>query len=749
MGYLQISNISKRVKDISILSDVNLCFEKTGLVFIVGKSGAGKSTLMNIIGQLDNEYEGDIILDGTLCKKEEETLCDMRRSKIGFIFQDFNLLGDISVNDNIRLANRLAESENVNILDLLKMFDIDNCNNKKCKVLSGGERQRVAIARAVCKDSRIILADEPTGNLDYDNSKQVFDVLKQIGRERLVIVISHDLEAAKQYGDRIIRLSDGKVIDDYSNTPQETEYKEIYIHRNDEEKITHKNIFSSIIKEHLKNNRRRNTMVILICAVLLLFASLVTSMINAIQNVNSSVDAVLGNDVVKVFNSREDELDIGEVSAQFIEELEKINCNTIVGYHRMNIGTCKNNEYISLGYQVYSNNDFFKERMEYYGLTLPENTTDVIVNEMFAKSVFGTTECVGETFYLSGFGQEDVECTVHAVTNILDDSKSNIYITNDILELLYSSIAESDTSLVVNSPSGMNYSFINVNMYNEADALCYGRIPKNDNEIVINAGGFNSVLSVLESKYSAVSVEDLLNGKVAEEVINEVLGAKMHIDVMGDETSIPDMNIVGITNNQETSLVASMNNNTYKEIVTPSINVLDVYLSNRAENLEKVKELVEKYGYSLEDNGGFKAHLIAARLSMPVAIISALSVVAFILAFLFIRMTTKINIMNQTKEIGILKALGASNRQVKSIYLKENIVLFLCSIIPSTIIMVILHILSQNGLMKYEGIRIFELNIVYFCVVCFVGVITTYVATIMEVGKIAKMNLVDILRKNN
>lgn len=230
---LSIRNIVKTYKPkkgvpVKALDDVSLDFKETGLVFILGKSGSGKSTLLNAIGGLDKVDSGEFVIKGKSSK--EFTAGDFdayRNTFIGFIFQEYNILGEFTVGQNIALAMELqgkkATSEALN--NILTEVDLNGYANRKPNELSGGQKQRVAIARALIKEPEIIMADEPTGALDSNTGKQVFDTLKKLSKTKLVIVVSHDREFAEYYGDRVIELADGKIISDISKYEAEPEAK--------------------------------------------------------------------------------------------------------------------------------------------------------------------------------------------------------------------------------------------------------------------------------------------------------------------------------------------------------------------------------------------------------------------------------------------------------------------------------------------------------------------------------------------
>lgn len=221
---LEISHLTKIYKntkgiDTLALCDVSLKFPETGMVFLLGKSGSGKSTLLNIIGGLDNPTSGEIIIKGKSSKDFSQSDFDSyRNTYVGFIFQEYNILEEFSVYDNIALAIEL-QNKPVNrsyVFELLEEVDLFGFENREPNTLSGGQKQRIAIARALIKNPEIIIADEPTGALDSVTGKQIFETLKKLSKERLVIVVSHDRDFAEEYGDRIIELKDGKVICDNS-----------------------------------------------------------------------------------------------------------------------------------------------------------------------------------------------------------------------------------------------------------------------------------------------------------------------------------------------------------------------------------------------------------------------------------------------------------------------------------------------------------------------------------------------------
>ncbi|MDY6150897.1 MAG: ABC transporter ATP-binding protein/permease [Eubacteriales bacterium] len=219
---IEIKNIvktyhPKKGDKVVALSDVSVKFPETGLVFILGKSGSGKSTLLNVLGGLDTADSGEIIIKGKSSKDFSQSDFDSyRNTYLGFVFQEYNILEDFNVGANVALALKLqgrkATDEEIN--EILEEVDLAGFGKRKPNELSGGQKQRVAIARALVKNPEIIMADEPTGALDSNTGIQVFDTLKKLSENKLVLVVSHDRDFAEKYGDRVIELKDGKIISD-------------------------------------------------------------------------------------------------------------------------------------------------------------------------------------------------------------------------------------------------------------------------------------------------------------------------------------------------------------------------------------------------------------------------------------------------------------------------------------------------------------------------------------------------------
>ena len=235
---LELKNIYKKYSsvsgDVTALDDVNLQFRKNEFVSILGPSGGGKTTMLNIIGGLDQYTSGDLIIGGVSTKKYKDRDWDSYRNhSIGFIFQSYNLIMHQTVLENVELALTLSgvskSERKERAIEALKSVGLEDHIYKKPTQMSGGQMQRVAIARALINNPEILLADEPTGALDTVTSVQIMELLKEIAKDKLVIMVTHNPELAEMYSSRIIRIRDGKIIDD--SDPYETEKAEVRIEK--------------------------------------------------------------------------------------------------------------------------------------------------------------------------------------------------------------------------------------------------------------------------------------------------------------------------------------------------------------------------------------------------------------------------------------------------------------------------------------------------------------------------------------
>lgn len=225
MEIVRTENLSKTYGSgenlVRAIDDVNLKIEKGEFIAIVGPSGSGKSTLLHLLGGVDNPSSGKIFIEGNdISKYSSKELALFRRRKVGLIYQFYNLIPNLTVRHNIELPLKL-DKRKINdevLLDIVRKLGIENKLDSFPSELSGGQQQRVAIARSLIYSPSLVLADEPTGNLDRENSREIIEILKYFNRtlKQTIIVITHDESIALE-AERVITIVDGKVVGDDKN----------------------------------------------------------------------------------------------------------------------------------------------------------------------------------------------------------------------------------------------------------------------------------------------------------------------------------------------------------------------------------------------------------------------------------------------------------------------------------------------------------------------------------------------------
>ncbi|MBR2539763.1 MAG: ABC transporter ATP-binding protein/permease [Mogibacterium sp.] len=248
---------------IHVIDNTSMTLPDRGIVCLLGPSGCGKTTLLNAIGGLDKVNSGKIYIDDQLITRSSTNKIDtIRNARIGYIFQNFNLLDDKSVFDNVAIALKMIGIKDPKVIRervryCLEKTGIDQYRNKNAGSLSGGQRQRVAIARAIVKNPRIIIADEPTGNLDSANTLEIMNIIKTISRDRLVILVTHERRIAEFYSDHVAEMKDGKIIKAYNNdSSRYLDYQlenKIYLR----DMAVHKNFSEDDIKVNVYSDEER------------------------------------------------------------------------------------------------------------------------------------------------------------------------------------------------------------------------------------------------------------------------------------------------------------------------------------------------------------------------------------------------------------------------------------------------------------------------------------------------------------
>ncbi len=496
---IKISNMyksysSKYTGKQEVFKDFSIDFPSKGFVSILGKSGCGKTTLLNVIGGIDSIDKGYVNVFGYDISKYSNgnTLIDeYRKDIVGFVFQSYNLINNISVYKNLALPLEMQGYSNeeikIKIEEVLTKVEMIEYKNRMPYELSGGQQQRVAIARALIKKSKVVLADEPTGNLDSATATEILKLLKEISKYRLVIFITHDQEYADIYSDKVVQIKDGEIVNEYNLDVIE----KVEGIKKAKSKVGIKAIFRNSF-ENIKLNLVKNLLIIL------LFTATITIMATSIVLITTSKEEVL----IQIMSSKTDDF-ITDVTGSFIVTTNNNEFALQDGYNNENIfeiddkySIIQDNhgpENILLSSRVYVLNDmsldFLFEWYDVFGHTrinllkaginyeipnltgrLPENSNEVIISDFLAFLIFGDENSIGEAIDINryDFSPDFLEKQLTIVGIIETD-----YIEKGYLEdshNLYNYFRYDGLTNISNPPRS-NYHFTEHHIYSQIFAL--------------------------------------------------------------------------------------------------------------------------------------------------------------------------------------------------------------------------------------------------------------------------------------
>lgn len=641
----------------AILDNINLSFNKNEFVSILGCSGAGKSTLLNIIGGLDCKTSGKLLINGKEISKCDDLNLDYyRRNNVGFIFQNYNLIEHLTVYENVMLPLLLTNSKN-NHKRVLKMLDkvgLKGKKNSKICDLSGGQKQRVVISRALINNPDIILADEPTGALDYKTGYEIMNLIKKLSKNKLVIMVTHNKVLAKKYSSRIICLDEGRVISDTNPSKEKNEYLRSKFKSGN---LNVKNALLYSIKT-IKAKRKSFLLTSLASSIGLILVALIISVSNGLKkemnlyekNVLSSVPIIIPSVKTKISNKSKipknklysydykEENTINPINDDFVKYINKMKTKVLcdINYDRnlkFNILTedynlLDNVEFSQMPYIKYikknytllagsypkSKNELMlvadqKNRIDKNILDALKFNGDVNVSDIFKKKM---KLIFNDDFYIKKnnvyFINKDYESVYKVKNNVALKIVGIIRLTKDEEEGYKNDLANEKSSLAYLS--------------NLADDV----IDKNINSNIIDDINKNDDIMV-----------EGING--AEGVLKKKLG--------GDKT--PDLIYI------------------YPKDYT-SKNLIIKYINKYNKNKKESKK-VTYINYSKETIDASKQMINI--ISMVLILFSSISLIC---SSIMIGIITYISVDNRTKEIGILRSIGASKKEVAMIFLSEVLI---------------------------------------------------------------------------
>ena len=757
------------------LDKVNLNFRKNEFVSILGPSGSGKTTLLNIIGGLDNYTSGDLIINEVSTKDFKDNDWDIYRNhRVGFIFQNYNLIGHQSILSNVELALTLsgvAKSERRKKAILaLKKVGLEKHINKNPNQLSGGQMQRVAIARALVNDPDILLADEPTGALDSTTSQQIMKLLKEVAKDKLVIMVTHNPELARTYSTRIIELRDGRIISDSNPYDGKVNTVEDEIIRKNKTKKTHMSFKTALglSFNNLKTKKGRTILTAFAGSIGIIGIALILSLSNGVNKYIERVEAeTLSSYPLTIVEESADLTEIMGILAsgkdkEINHDKDKIYSNTIMNKMFNSFVTKVSKNDLKTFKKYLDNNDeigkYVNEIKYSYNIDLnifnTYNGELVKVNPSNLMSDLGMINSNEMSSMYSSFGMGSNDVFVE-----LMDNKENVLSQYD---LIYGSYPEKydEVVLIVNSNNEISdytlyalglkdQKMLKEMMYNvmkgeevdDADLeLSYEDIcniefrlmintdlfTKEGNRYVDRSNDLNYVNSILD-KSVPLKVVGILRGnddsvsyvsktggvgytsKLTEYVINNVKNSS----IVHEQENNKEVNIF---TGSSFELGESYEDNLRKLGVTSVDNPSSISIYSKdfeaKENVVRIideynKEALEEEKITYTDTIGLLINNVTTIVNIISYVLIAFVSISLVVSSIMIGIITYISVLERTKEIGILRSIGASKKDIARVFNAETFIIGLFAGCMGIVITLILNIpinVIINNLSGISGI---------------------------------------------
>ena len=656
---LTLKNIKKiyEQSDEAVLDDINLTFNRDEFVSILGCSGAGKSTLLNIIGGLDCKTSGKLLInDKDIYKCNDSNLDYYRKNNVGFIFQNYNLIEHLTVYENVMLPLLLTNYKNKHkrVLKMLDKVGLKDKKDSKICDLSGGQKQRVAISRALINNPDIILADEPTGALDYKTGYEIMNLIKKLSKNKLVIMVTHNKVLAKKYSSRIIYLDKGRVISDTNPSKKKKIYFNMkYNGRN----LSIKNALLYSIKT-IKAKRKSFLLTSLASSIGLILVALIISVSSGLKkemnsyekNVLSSVPIIIPSVKTKISNKSKmpknklysydykEESKINPINDDFVKYINKmktkLSCD--INYSRnlkFNILTEDYNLLDNVEFSQMPSIKYIKRNYTLLAGSYPKNKNELMLvadqKNRIDKNILDALKFNGDVNVSDIFKKK-----MKLIFN--DDfyiKKDNVYFINKNFENVYKEKNNVALKIVgiIRLTKDEKESYKN-DLANEKSSLAYLSNLADD---VIDKNINSDIISDI-NKNDNIMVEGINR---AEGVLKKKLG--------GDKT--PDLIYI------------------YPKDYT-SKNLIIKYINKYNKNKKESKKITYiNYSKETIDTSKQMINII----SMVLILFSSISLIC---TSIMIGIITYISVNNRTKEIGILRSIGASKKEVTMIFLSEVLI---------------------------------------------------------------------------
>lgn len=730
------------------LKKVSLTFRKNEFVSILGQSGCGKTTLLNIIGGLDRYTSGDLVINGKSTKKYNDREWDTYRNhSIGFVFQSYNLIPHLTILENVALALTIGgidySQRKEKAREALIKVGLESKLNKKPNELSGGQMQRVSIARALVNEPNIILADEPTGALDSETSVQVMDLLKEIAKEKLVIMVTHNPDLAYAYSSRIIKMLDGKVVDDSNPYDDGEETFENFSKLKRKKKQSSMNFMTAfkLSALNLLSKKKRTFITALASSIGIIGIAIILSVSNGMQNYidatmldSTSFNYISINASSTVMPSMEQAGPNGNKT-----DLEEYPENTVgvIPYEEKQLSTKKqrlDNDFIT----YIETNVKDKVIDVAYGYNVDLNILTEVNGSYKLVSSGNWNETLNNTEYLSNYytvlaavdgNKSGILDNANEVTLVVDkynrlstsvlDSLGIAYDEN-LSVISYEDLLNKEFRVVFNDGWYSEMQSNGVTIYQSANTSNYKNAYENQNGITVK------ITSVLRENKDA-SASWLSTGinyspKLTELVLSNNKQSKValaqynnkDIDVTtGNAFSDSNSGFGGFFGNNEKTYESMLETLGYTQ--TPSS--ITIYPTN-VENRENIIEILDSWNNvkQVEDKDAVVEYtdmsstlttMLSSIVNVVTYVLMAFSITSLVISSIMIAIIIYASVIERTKEIGVLRSLGARKKDVGRIFEAEAVILGLVSGVIAIAVTVLINSVINailNALLGVTGI---------------------------------------------
>lgn len=691
---IKLKNVTKIYRSGSLecmaLNNISIDFEDKGFVMILGPSGCGKTTLLNVLGGLDNDYNGEMIINN----KPVSCFCDSdfdsyRNQCVGFVFQNCYLIPHLTVYDNVALTLEMS-SQNENIQEkvdsVLKKVGLYDKKDAYPKMLSGGQKQRVAIARALISSPYIVLADEPTGALDSKSAEDIICLLKEISRSHLVIMVTHNKEFAYKYGTRIISMLDGKIVDDSANFK---EYKKEEIKEFNKVRIPFMTSFKWGFK-NLFNKKLRSFLTIIAGSVGIVGMGLILSLTSGIRDyIGDAQETSLGKYPVTVTSYR--------------RTSSENNKDILVEYPNTDYIIVEKGDMVTQEHINSFQNDFltYLDGMDQNLYTIKDSNS--YINFQLITNNGGTYKKIASSYFEQivdneEFVNEQYDCLLGKIPSSLNEMAIVVDTYNRIdaslLESLGFNITE-DKIYFSDLLSNKEYRYIeNDDYYVKSEDKYYVYGENHYQRLFENSKTSLKIVGILREKENSKTplyqpgilytpeFTTYVKERAAEsEIVKEQLEYKETKDVF---TGLPFENYVSGNYSYSASYMYEQRlvNIGYKEVITQLY-----YYTDNFENRLAIIDYVENYKIDEESLMIVRTYdyieLVTNEFSMLVSLFSnvmlVFAMVFIVVSALLIGILIYISVLERKKEIGLLRSIGARKKDIRLMFLLESSAIGICS----------------------------------------------------------------------